>query len=201
MLQEYSHSHGLGWSQWNKQDFPSKTCRWQQTTPKPIDATLQGCSCSLCLKAWAPPTFTVSALFLILFSRWRNPKFACYIEKSSVYAVYPQITEFICSSGITTLIITTFPAFSCPWTNFFVFLSKMLNNKGLGAKHAAIQTKSSTGKVLCITPWLCQDLHCMNSTKRVWGIKWFSVLCTEIFPTSLNLLMMLCRAKKSPNCW
>lgn len=152
MLQEYSHSHDLGSSHWNKQDFPSKTkSRWQQTTPKHIDAILQGCSCSLCLKAWAPPTFTVSAFSLILFSRWRNPMFVCYIEKSSVHAVYPQITELICSSGITTLIITTFPAFSCPWTNFFFF--RLQNDKQRhGATQAAIQTKPSTEKVLCITP-------------------------------------------------
>lgn len=168
MLQEYSHSHGLGSSHWNKQDFPSKTTsRWQQMTPKHIDAILQGCSCSLCLKAWAPPTFTVSAFSLILFSRWRNPMFACYIEKSSVHAVYSQITELIFSSGITTLIITTFQPLAAPEpTSFFPLQNDKQRH---GATQAAIQTKSSKGKVLCITPWLCQDLHCMNSTKRFRG--------------------------------
>lgn len=46
--------------------------------------------------------------------------FACYIEKSSVHAVYSQITELIFSSGITTLIITTFQPLAAPEpTSFF----------------------------------------------------------------------------------
>lgn len=47
-------------------------------------------------------------------SQWRNPMFACYIEKSSVHAVYLQITELIFSSGIITLIITTFQPLAAP---------------------------------------------------------------------------------------
>lgn len=202
MLQEYSHSHGLGSSHWNKQDFPSKTTsRWQQTTPKHIDAILQGCSCSLCLKAWAPPTFTVSAFSLILFSRWRNPMFACYIEKGSVHAVYSQITELIFSSGIITLIITTFQPLAAPEPISFFSSPKCWTTKASEqnrqpSRRSPLQGRSCVlhrGYAKTYTAWIPQK----GSGDKVV----FSLVYRDLSSFSLNLLMMLCRAKKSPNCW
>lgn len=88
-----------------------------------------------------------------------------------------------------------FSAFSCPWTNFFFFPLQNAEQQRPRSKTGSHPDEVLYREGLVYYTVAMPRLTLHEFHKKVQGIKWFSVLCTEIFPASLNLLMMLCRAK------